>query len=211
MLPKRFQRAGKLEKWCFWISPQLPNAEVDLGSSNSFLSLGLAAGGFGQALQRNQPVKDVCVRSDLASSCARGPAGQQGLRVPAGNDTCGHAPACLVIYQDRQPTSAAAAGHPDRRGSQETPGAREFLPWLPALSSGPRNPATPVRSVAGAHASLSSLRPRGALKRRRTLVGAGRRRGDRAGGGRAVGPGRKCCRLPTSGGSQHAAPGRNPG
>ncbi|XP_055269207.1 uncharacterized protein LOC129547351 [Moschus berezovskii] len=39
------------------------NAEVDLGSSNSFLRLGLAAGGFGQALRRNQPVEDVCVRA----------------------------------------------------------------------------------------------------------------------------------------------------
>lgn len=100
--------------------------------------------------------------------------------------------------------------HPDHRGSQETPGAREFLPWLPALSSGPRNPATPVRSVAGAPRSLSSAPERRPLERRRHLVGAGRRRGDRAGRWESGwSQAEMLPRLPTWAVFQHAAhPGR---
>lgn len=88
------------------------NAEVDLGSSNSFLSLGLAAGGFGQALQRNQPVKDVCVRAIWRPAVPRGPAWRRRVSGSPQATTRAAAPTCLVIYRDRQPTSAAAAGPP---------------------------------------------------------------------------------------------------
>ena len=86
------------------------NAEVDLGSSNSFLRLGLAAGGFGQALQRNQPAEDVCVRAFWRPAVPRGPACRRRVSGSPQATTRAAAPTCLVIYRDRQPTSAAAAG-----------------------------------------------------------------------------------------------------
>ena len=208
--PKRFQRAGKLEKWCFWNSPRLQRlsrfGEQQLFSPPRTSCWGIRAG------SPAEPASGGCLRaSDLASSCAPRPSLETAdLRVPAGSDTCGRFD--LSGYLPRPPADLGdrRAAHPDYRGSQETPGAREFLPWLPALPSGPRNPATPVRSVAGAPRSLSSAPERRPLERRRHLVGAGRRRGDRAGRwessrSRAEMP----PRLPTWAVFQHAAhPGR---
>ena len=84
------------------------NAEVDLGSSNSFRLLGLAAGGFGQARQRNQPGEDVCVRAIWRPAVPRGPAWRRRVSGSPQAATRAAASTCLAIYRDRQPTSAAA-------------------------------------------------------------------------------------------------------
>ncbi|XP_043293107.1 uncharacterized protein LOC122421315 [Cervus canadensis] len=115
------------------------NAKVDLGSSNSFLLLGLAAGGFGQALQRNQPVEDVCVRAIWRPAVPRGPAWRRRVSGSPQATTRAAASTCLVIYRDRQPTSAAAA-----RPTQTT----ELCSEEGLFNSGPRGSAaqTPLTS-----------------------------------------------------------------
>lgn len=134
-----------------------------------------------------------------------------GLQVPSGNDVSLR-PVWLSTETASRPRRPPQA-HPDHRGSQETPGAREFLPWLPALSSGPRNPATPVRSVAGAPPSLSSAPERRPLERRRHPSGRGAE--ARGPGGRwesGWSQAEMLPRLPTWAVSQHAAHlGANPG
>lgn len=138
------------------------NAEVDLGSSNSFLLLGLAAGGFGQALQRNQPVEDVCVRAIWRPAVPRGPAWRRRVSGSPQATTRAAASTCLVIYRDRQPTSAAAA-----RPTQTTE-VRRKRPGLGNSYLGCRR-CSPVPGILPLRFDLSPglrgrfrLRPRGA-------------------------------------------------
>lgn len=134
-------------------------------------------------------MKDVCVRAIWRPAVPRGPAWRRRVSGSlAGNDTVRPLrPVWLSTKTASRPRRLPRA-HPDHRGSQETPGAREFLPWLPALSSVPESCDSGSICRRGSAVAFVCASER-LHERRRHPVGAG----EATARWRAVGPGRKCC------------------
>lgn len=141
--PQAIPMGRQVGEMVLWILLALSSkAEVALGGSNSFLLLGLAVRGFGQALQRNQLVEDVCVRATWRPALPLGPAWRLRVSRSPQATTRAAAPTCLVVRGDRRQGSAAATlPTPHHRGSRETPGAQESYlgcrrcPPVPAILS----------------------------------------------------------------------------